>query len=152
MLPVLVNRGDSLVDRNVVLAVLWLVSVMMFAIPLWILLSADLPLELGLGIFAGMQLAGLAFYIPLFLCHKNRGFHAVSDGDSFSWAIFRRKEISWRSVSRASILNRRKRVDETPSISFQLEVGNMRKPLKLHFEAKSGGMFEHELKQRSILF
>ncbi len=151
LIPVLVNRGDSMVDRNVVLGVFWLVSLLMLAIPLWILISANLPLELGLGIFAGMQLAGLAFYIPLFLCHKNRGFRATSDGDSFSWAIFRRKEISWSSVTRASVLNSRKQVNENPSISFQLEVENRKKAVIIHFEAKSGKQFEQELKNRSKL-
>lgn len=151
LVPVLVNRGDSMVDRNVVLGVLWLVSLMLLVIPLWILISANLPMGLGLGIFAGMQLAGLAFYIPLFLCHKNRGFRAASDGDSLCWAIFRRKEISWSSVTRASVLNRRKQVNENPSISFQLEVENRKKPVIIHFEAKSGMQFKEELKNRSKL-
>lgn len=151
MIPVLVNRGDSLVDKNVVLGVLWLVSVMAFAIPLWILLSADLPFGLKMGIFAGMQLAGLLAYIPLFLCYRNRGFLAVSDGDSFSWAIYRRKTVPWSRITGASVIPRRNRVDETPSISFQLEVDGMRKPVKLHLEAKAGELFEEELKQRSIL-
>ena len=140
-----------MVDRNVVLGVLWLVSLMMLAIPLWILISANLPIELRLGIFAGVQLAGLAFYIPLFLCHKNRGFRATSDGDSFAWALFRRKEISWSCVTRATVLNRRKQPNENPSISFKLEVENRKKPVVIHFEAKSGMQFEQELKNRSKL-
>ena len=148
LIPVLVSRGNSMVDRNVVLAVLWLVSLMMFAIPLWILISANLPLALGLGIFAGMQLAGLAIYIPLFLCYKNRGFRATSDGNLFSWAIFRKKEFSWNTVTRASILNRKRQLNEYPSIGFQLELENRKKAVIIHFEAKSGREFEQELKDR----
>ncbi len=151
LIPVITSRGNSMIDRNVVLGVLWIVSVMMLAIPLWILFSANLPIGLGLGIFAGMQLAGLAFYIPLFLCHKNRGFRAISDGDSFSWAIYRKKTISWSTVTGASVMNRRGKVDENPSISFALDVQGMKKQVKLHFEERSGFRFEQELKQRSKL-
>ncbi len=115
-----------MIDRNVVLAVLWIVSVMMLGIPLWILLSANLPLGLGLGIFMGMQLAGLPFYIPLVLCHKNNGFRATSDGDSFSWAIFRRKTISWSTVTQASVTGRRQERDVNPSLSFHLLVAGMK--------------------------
>jgi|GEM_PF-3648803 len=150
MIPVLVNRGDSLVDRNVVLGVLWLVSVMAFGIPLWIMVAADLPFGLKTGIFIGMQLAGLLVYIPLLFCYKNRGFLAVSEGDSFSWAIYRRRTVSWSRVTGASIIPLRNRVGEIPSISFQLEVEGMRKPVKLHMKAGSGELFKEELKQRSI--
>ncbi|MCD6587273.1 MAG: hypothetical protein J7K88_01840 [Candidatus Fermentibacteraceae bacterium] len=150
MIPVLVNRGDSLVDRNVVLGVLWLVSVLVFVIPLWIMLTADLPFGLKMGIFIGIQLAGLLVYIPLLLCYKNRGFLAVSEGDLFSWAIYRRRAVLWSSVTGASIISAGNRVGETPSISFHLEVDGMRKPVKLHMEAGSGELFKEELKQRTI--
>ncbi|MEA3265656.1 MAG: hypothetical protein U9P42_01755 [Candidatus Fermentibacteria bacterium] len=151
LLPVLVSRGNSMIDRNVVLAVLWLASAMLLGIPLWILLSADLPLGLRLGIFIGMQLAGLPFYIPLILCHKNNGFRATSDGDSFSWAIFRRKTISWSTVTQVSVTGRRQESEGNSSVSFLLQVDGMKKPVKLHFEERSGKRFEHELKERELL-
>ncbi len=126
MKPVLVNRGDSLIARNVVLAVLWLVSVLLLAIPVWLLISADLPLGLGLGIFAGLQVAGLAFYIPLILIYKNNGFRGVSDGETFSWAIYRKRTIAWNSITKVSILNLVKRMDETPSLSFKVELSGVK--------------------------
>ena len=150
MKPVLVNRGDSLIDRNVVLAVLWLVSVLFLAIPVWLLISAGLPLGLGLGLFAGMQVAGLGFYIALILIYKNNGFRAVSDGETFSWAIYRRRTITWDSITRVSIINLVKRMDETPSLSFKVELSDVKKPIKLYFEEKSGRLFEQELRTRGL--
>ena len=150
MKPVLVNRGDSLIGRNVVLAVLWLVSVLLLAIPVWLLITAELPIGLGLGIFAGLQLAGLAFYIPLILIYKNNGFRGVSDGETFSWAIYRRRTIAWNSITKVSIINLIKRMDETPSLSFKVELSGVKKPVKLYFEEKSGRLFEQELKNRSL--
>ncbi len=150
MIPVLVGRGDSLIERNVVLGVLWLVSVLILAISVWLLVGFDLPLGLGLGIFAGMQLVGLAFYIPLILIHKNNGFRGGSDRETFSWAIYRKRTMSWSSITKASIIKLNKRMDETPSISFKLELSGVKKPVKLHFEEKSGRLFEQELKSRAL--
>ncbi len=102
--PVTVSRGDSLVDRNVVLG------------------------------------GGACFYNDV--CNS---YVSVSQEQRFPgsfrwrfifWAIFRRRTVPWNDIARASILNRRILVDETPSMGFQLETAITEKPTKLWREAR----------------